>query len=381
MCIRAQRRAASWYVHHRIIMREAVVAPTSPDRSFRAVPEIYVGQLAQHVRSLALDGRGDDARGRHLASLYALEWAYRYGWFDYRPTRDPGRWALLLIDVVGARAGLSPLERLTSPVDAFLARTANVGLERVAARTREALVAGVAKTYDLPVGLASPLVGRMSLAAALWVLGVPSTGTTGCEKHPQGRQVRKVLRARIDAIWDRQLEALEMRGSIDAETVFAAIPASYRVTARAVRAALVRVGEDLAHVPFAVFYALLTDARRGGRVWRPPDRFVEGGSYDRAAFEAMVGHVLTTSRSRKRRDQRSSALAELGLSASFPRTFVRIDRWLELGDIPELCLARGGVTYPHCDWFSWSQQRSDRIERRHMALVEGIADANRDQGR
>lgn len=381
MCTLAYRRVASWYVHHRVTMREATVAPTPPDRAFRAVPEIYVGQLARHVRSLALDGRGDDARGRHLASLYALEWAYRHDWFDYRPTRDPGRWALLLIDVVGARAGLSPVERLTSPVDAFLSRTAKVGLERVADRTREALVAGIAKTYDLPVDLTAPLVERMSLAAALWALGVPPTGTAGREKHPQGRQIRKVLRTRIDAIWDGQLDALETLGPIDAETVLAAIPASYRVTAEAVRAALVRVGEDLAHVPFAVFYALLTDARRGGRVWRPPDRFVEGGSYDRAAFEAMVGHVLTTSRSRKRRDQRSSVLAELGLSASFPKTFVRIDRWLESRDMPELCLAPGREPYPRCDWFSWSQQRSARIERRHMTLVEGIANANRDLGR
>lgn len=356
-------------------MRDAVVARTATGRSFRPVPETYLDQLTGHVRSLAVDGRGDDARGRHLASLYALEWSYRHGWFDYRPTRDPGRWTLLLVDVVGARMGLAPRERLTSPVSAFLARMEAVNLELVAARTREALVAGVANAFDIPDALAAPLVGRMSLAAALWAHGVPASGPTGREKHPQGRQVRKALRGCIDAHWDRQLEAVEANDAIDAETVLAAVPISYAVMARAVQSALERVGEDLGQVPFAVFYALLTDARRGGRVWRPPERYVEGGSYDRAAFESMVGHTLTSSRSRKGRYRRSSALAELGLSASFPRTVARIDRWLGTELIPEFCLAVGGAGYLRGDWYSWAQERSERIERRHLALVEGVADA------
>lgn len=353
-------------------MPEANLVPTSTGRSFLAVPDRYVVQFERRLRSLAVDGRGDDARGRHLASLYALEWAYRNGLFEYRPSRDPGRWLVLLLDVAGARMGLSPATRLRRPVGEFFARLGRIGLDLVAQRTRTALLASVARAYGLQSRLATQTLDRMSVASVLWSLSVPVSGTAEREKHPQGRQVRKALRARIDGAWSARLVTLQTAGTVDATVMLSAIPISFTVTARAVQAALVRVGEDLDQAPFAVFYALLTDARHGGRVWRPDDAYVEGGSYDRATFDATVGHALQTARSRKRRDRRSIALAELGLSATFPATIARLDRWLRAEPPDELRLDRTAEGKTGYGWYAWARSEADTIAAIHGNLVRGI---------
>lgn len=353
-------------------MADGILAPTSTGRPFLAVPERYVVQFERRLRSLALDGRGDDARGRHLASLYALEWVYRHGLFEYRPARDPGRWLVLLLDVAGARMGLSPSARLTSPIGEFFARLGQIGLGQVAQRSRAAVFASLARTYGLPTTLTLPLLDRMSAASVLWSLGVPACATEEREKHPQGRQVRKALRARIDGVWSARLVALETARPVGAAVTLGAIPISFAVLASAVQAALVRVGEDLEQVPFAVFYALLTDARRGGRVWRPHDAYVEGGSYDRATFDTTVGHALQAARSRKRRYRRSSALAELGLSATFPATIARLDRWLRVTPPDELRLDRTADGKTGYGWYAWARSEADTIASIHGNLVQAI---------
>jgi hypothetical protein len=324
------------------------------------------------VRALALEGRGDEARGRHLAALLALNWALRHDLFDYRPSRDPGRWLLLLVDVAGARLGLAPEARLRMPLATFLRRLDAIDLGRVGDRTGETL----GRVLDDPAGSrrvrTDGWLQRASVAEVLWSLGIPSTGPAGREKHPQGRQLRKALRARVDLAWDARLAALEEAGEVDVVTLLAAVPGSYETAARAVQATLTRVGEDLAQLPFAVFYALLTDARRGGRVWWPADCFVEGGSYDRSTFDAAVGHALDDARSRKRRYRRSSALAELGFSAFYPATFARLDRWLASGRVAEFCLA--GVPDPgrSVDWFAWTRRHAAGIAGRHRELVAAL---------
>ena len=346
--------------------------PTRTGPVWQAVPDDYRHDLAGMVRALGTEGRGDDARGRYLASLYALEWAFRRGVLEYRPRRDPGRWMLLLLDVGGARAGLAPDERLALPLDAFLERLAGIDLPELARITREHLVACVARSLATTPALVEPLVGRMSVASVLYRLGVTSVNGVFGDKHPQARHFRRVLRERVDEAWAQALTRLDQRGPPSAEQLLASLPVAFDLCARTVRAALLRVGEDLAHVPFAVFYALVTDARRGGRVWRPADRYVEGGCYDRASFELAVGHSLEFVRSRKRRYRRSSALSELGLSAIFPNSIARIDEWLERGDYPVFRLDTAPALASERDWYAWALAQRVRIAAHHDRLVDAV---------
>ena len=324
------------------------------------------------VRALGTEGRGDDARGRYLASLFALEWAFRRGVLDYRPNRDPGRWMLLLLDVGGERAGLTPDELLALRLDAFLERLAAIDLPQLATITRDVLVVSVARTLATAPELVEPLVGRMSVTSVLYRLGVKSAHGAFGDKHPQARHFRRVLRERVDEAWANELVQLDNCEPPSAQQLLAALPIAFDLCARTVRAALLRVGEDLAEVPFAVFYALVTDARRGGRVWRPADPYVEGSCYDRTTFEVAVGHALDAVRSRKRRYQRSSALSELGLSAIFPATIARIDDWLERGSYPAFRL--DATPTPACDrdWYAWALEHRAGITAHHDRIVDAV---------
>ena len=358
-------------------MNRSSTHPIRTGPVWQAVPDDYRHDLAGMVRALGMEGRGDDARGRYLASLYALEWAFRRGVLEYRPNRDPGRWMLLLLDVGGARAGLAPDERLALTPDAFLARLATIDLPELARITRDVLVVGVARSLATTPALVEPLVGRMSVASVLYRLGVTSaTGVFG-DKHPQARHFRRVLRERVDDAWARELARLGRRGPPSAQQLLAALPIAFDLCTRTVRAALLRVGEDLAHVPFAVFYALVTDARRGGRVWLPADRYVEGGCYDRASFELTVGHTLELVRSRKRRHRRSSALSELGFSAIFPNSIARIDDWLERGAYPVFQLDAAPALASERDWYAWAVAQRVRIAAHHDRLVDAVTALDR----
>ena len=374
-----ERPSARLAAHGLLLMRIVNPVPNADDlpghRRFPAVSVGYLEGLALRIRSLALDGRGDDARGRHLASLYALEWAYRNGLFAYRPSRDPGHWLLLLLDVAGARAGLAPTDRVQMSADALFARLCEIDLRHIVRHTRAVVLEHVARRLGLSVQFAEPLLARMSVAAVLNLLGVGPADAARAEKHPQGRQVRKVLRARVDAGWERRLGAFEPVVERDPGVLLAALPISFGLSLRTVQSAMLRVGEDLAHVPFAVYYALLTDARRGGRVWRPPDRYVEGGCYDRATFDLAVGHALDAVRSRKRRYRRSSALSELGMSALFPATVARLDAWLERYPFAPFRLDAGQSAAGQVDWYLWAQTEMESIEALHARLVAAFAAA------
>ena len=334
------------------------------------MPAAYRVELDHLLREFVTGGRGDDARGRHLASLYALEGAFALGAFDYRPTRDVAAWTMLLIDIVGERLALAPADRLDMRVAEFLGRVGELGLRRTALITEEALLATLARATGLDSSLARPLLGRLRVAALLWTLGYRGHGSNG-ERHPQARHIRKLVRARVDAAWEGQVRAREGRRIVDALDVLAALPISFGQASKAVQAALRRVDEDLAHVPFAVFYALVTDARRAGRVWLPPARYVEGGCYTRATFDAAVGHVFDGSRSRRRRFGRSVALSDLGLSAVYPATIARLDVWLARYDLPELCIAAAEDTEGPA-WYPWAVSNLDEIERRHHRLLDAV---------
>lgn len=335
-------------------------------------PSGYLERQARHIRNLAMEGRGDDARGRNLATLYVLEWSYARGQIAYRPRRDTSGWLIMLADVAGARAGLGPADRMTLPFHEFQSVLDAIGLAHVARQTGQATYEALAKRFGLPPLLVEPFANRMTLASVLWHLGHVGVRKNSPEKHPQARHLRKLLRSHLDDAWDASLCLREHDGHIGELELLAALPLSFGVASRVVQAALDRVGEDLASVPFAVFYALLTDARRGGRVWRPPDRYVEATAYSRSTFEAAVGHALVASRSRRRRYARSVALSELGLSALFPRTIARLDAWLETHTFPTFFVASADGQVRTEDWYSWAVRNGDEIERLHARHAQGL---------
>ncbi len=351
--------------------------PSLPAPVWQPVPDLYRRDIARMVRALGTEGRGDDARGRYLASLYALEWAFRHDLLDYRPNRDPGRWMLLLLDVGGARAGLTPEERLALSLDAFLERLAAIDLPVLARVTLQVLVAHMANSLATPPSLAEPLIRRMSVASVLYRLGVTSSNGVFGDKHPQARHFRRVLRQRVDDAWSRELAHVAYCGPPSQQQLLAALPIAFDLCARTVRAALFHIGEDLVHAPFAVFYALVTDARRGGRVWRPADRYVEGGCYDRASFEIAVGHALEAVRSRKRRHRHSSALSELGLSAIFPNAIAHIDDWLDRGHYPVFRLDTTPAQSLDRDWYAWALEERACIALHHERIVDAVSAPDR----
>ncbi len=336
------------------------------------MPLAYRDELVAVLRAFSLGGRGDDARGRNLASLHALEEALELGLFDYRPTRDAAAWSMLLIDIVGDRLALSPTERLDVSMRGFLDHLDALALRHTARITEEALVDALARTMGLSRPLARPLLSQIRVAALLWLLGYRCDGRLA-ERHPQARHVRKLVRARVDAAWERQLAGAEAHG-IDALDVLAALPITFGHAVQAVQVALRRADEDLAHVPFAVFYALATDARRGGRVWYPPARYVENGCYDRATFDATVGHVLDGSRSRRRRFGRSVALSDLGLSAMYPASIARLDAWLARHDLTPLHFPSGRDVLT-VDWYAWATSHADEVAWRRRRLLAFVREA------
>ncbi len=339
-------------------------------RAFEPMPSTFREEMEGVLHRYMTDGRGDDARGRHLAALMSLEAALQHGLFSYRPSRDASAWLVLLLDVVGERLALSPATRLDMPSREFLDGLASLELHATARVTEEVLAASLARCTGLAPTLARALLAHVRVAALLWTLGYRGHNTNG-ERHPQARHVRKLIRARIDAAWETQMRMLEGGRRLDSLDLLASLPISFHHAEGAVQTALHRVEEDLAHVPFAVFYALVTDARRGGRVWRPPGRYVEGGCYTRAAFDATVGHVLDGSRSRRRRYGRSVALSDLGLSAMYPATVARLDAWLERFDFPELNVAGAADTVDGV-WIDYVGARRDAVADRHARLVDGL---------
>jgi len=336
------------------------------------MPSAYRSELEGVLRGFVTDGRGDDARGRNLAALLSLEAALQHGLFTYRPSRDAAAWLVLLVDVVGERLRLPPAKRLDLSVRAFLDRLVGLELSATAQVTEEALAVALAQRNGLHPALARGLLSHVRVAALLWTLGYRGHRVSG-ERHPQARHVRKLVRARVDAAWERQVRTFEGLRRVDTVALLASFPISFTHAARAVQGALRRVDEDLADVPFAVFYALVTDARRGGRVWRPPPRYVEGECYSRSAFDATVGHALDGSRSRRRRYGRSVALSDLGLSAMYPATVARLDAWLERFDFPELVLTSAADGLGNGDaWMEHVSARRDVVERLHGRLVDGL---------
>ena len=242
-------------------------------------PDSYLHELAAHLRRLALAGRGEDVRGRNLLALHVLETSYAHAWLSYAPNRDVGRWLMMLLDLVGARAGLGPEARLQRTVGAFLDDLSDIGLRELADVTEGAVLLGLSRRFDWPSLALAPVTPHLSMGAVLWHMGFHSDAYLSqvhFEKHSQGKLIRRKLGGTLDELWAHAAHRLLAGEAPTALHVLAALPPSFPVVLEQVQAALERVDESLEGAPFAVFYALVTDAARAGRRWDPPERFVEG---------------------------------------------------------------------------------------------------------
>jgi len=342
-------------------------------------PRPYLDEVASHIRRLAVAGRGEDVRGRNLLALHVLEMSYAHGWLSYAPHRDVGRWLIMLLDLVGARVGLTPEARLERTVDAFLEDLRDTGLRRVADVTEAAVVSGLSRSLAWPRLALEPVAPRLSIGAVLWHVGFHSSAYRSqvhFEKHSQGKLIRRKIGSTLDELWARAARRHLNGAPPTALYVLAALPPAFPVILAQVEGALHRVDESLEGMPFAVFYALVTDAARAGRRWEPPDRFVEGWAYSRDDFERAVGRTLKGAHSRKRRYRRSVALAELGLSSFFPTTVALIDGWLEGCECSELWIERpeGAHAGGEAGWLELARANMEAIEDLQWRFYASVSD-------
>ncbi len=344
-----------------------------------APPEpLYPVRLSRHLRSLALDGRGEDARGRNLLALHVLETAYEHAWLSYTPSRGVVRWLLMLLDLVGTRSGLSPARRVDLTFSQFLDMLRGRGLEHLADVTEDVITRQLAACLNVHEPVVGGVAREMSVFALLWHLGFRPGANAGArfEKHTQGKIIRRKISDNLDALWADALRCVAAEdGRVEAHHVLAGMPPSALVVARQIQGALRRVDESLDSFPFAVVYAFATDAQRSGRIWDPPDHFVEGSAFARSDFEAAVGRALQGARSRKRRYRRSVALAELGLSAFFPETVSVLDGWLERCGCSEFWMAslRAGDRGEHGNWYSFAERNMALIEATQWRVYEHVS--------
>jgi hypothetical protein len=342
-------------------------------------PAPYLDEVAAHIRRLALAGRGEDVRGRNLLALHVLETSYAHGWLSYAPQRDVGRWLVMLLDLVGARVGLTPEARLDRTVDAFLGDLRDTGLLRVADVTDAAVLQGLSRRLAWPRLALEPVAPHLSMGAVLWHVGFRSSAYRSqvhFEKHSQGKLIRRKIGATLDELWAHAVHEQLAGAPPRALNVLAALPPSFSVVLAQVESGLRRVDESLDGMPFAVFYALVTDAARAGRRWDPPDRFVEGWAYSREDFERAVGRTLKGAHSRKRRYRRSVALAELGLSSFFPTTVALIDSWLAGCRCSELWVEppEGAHAGEEVGWLELARANMEAIEDLQWRVYASVTD-------
>lgn len=318
-----------------------------------------VASLEQHLLE-ARASRGDDARGRNLQLLFLLERALEHGWFSYLPSREPARWLVTLLDLVGEHAGISMADRLKLNGRGLVTLLEGARLPLLAVLTlrvlSDALVVSPAlRTLRLGPALTRGLVERMNLSALLAQLGFlprDAVRDRNLGSSSVGQQIRRQVSAQLDPVWATALTAIQAPGFCE---VLAALPPGFSLVEHLVRVALEHEGERLGEQPFAVFYALVTNASLGlGRRWAAPDWCVEGRAFTRSDFDATHRDAVRWAR--------------LAISGSCPLAVTVIDGWLERQTLPELVC--------DADWYRHREANAEvieAIERELLGLVSAAS--------
>ena len=317
----------------------------------------YADWLVAYFARLGIEGRGDSARGRNMYALHLLDFIWsqpRLPLHHYRPTRNPAAFLAMIFDLVGdhlqgdgdgAALGSSGRLlvqdtirwRLGTRWDCFIDELASAGLPHLAAvldetmkavlrlRSRSSLPAYLQrlKLYMTPSQLTQvkvdALIDRLSVLEVLSHLDFEGA-ETGHEQHPVGGDLRKSIRRAFDDGWRRTLEG---QGKHNLITLFACLPLD------GLRLLASQGVREASEFDFAVFYALITDAKAPGRMWQPPAAYV-GADEDWQHFAFLAARQDATSR-------KTQGRARLGISSTFPNTIRALDGWLESAvDFPEL---------------------------------------------
>jgi hypothetical protein len=317
--------------------------------------DTYRAKLETLLEALAAPQRGDDARGRNLQALYFLKYALRYGWFAYAPSRQPGRWLIVLLDLCGAASGRDVRSRLDLRVQEFMDVLRELQLSHVADMTCNTLVRALEplppyRTIGRP--LLFRVLSSMGMVALLRHLGVDPDALQRSRDHAgsvHGQKIRQQVSEHLDVFWCEALARLADDAIPDTARVLAGLPPSFSQVEALVEHPSQADVQGLHDLPFAVFYARVTDA---------PDHLWESGVYvpddARSIFEESVGRMREH---RKARDDATSPPVKhlrLGLRSACPRSLAVIDRWLERQPL---------------NAFFWEQDWT-RLRLEHAVLIE-----------
>lgn len=325
----------------------------------------HVNQLAADFATLVTGSRGDSARGKNFYTLHLLDFIWsqpQFPLYTYRPTRNPAAFLAMVFDLIGdylhgyadrlqdesGRTKHTPSlqttirRRLGTRWDCFIDELVIAGLSHLAAvldettktvlrsRSRSSLPSYLhrLRVYMTPSQLAqvkvNALIDHLTVMEVFSYLGFRKLSASGQEQHPVGGDLRKSIRETFDEGWQRALEKQSERNLV---TLFASQPVDIlRLTAMAA------TSNELTDCDFAVFYAVITDAKAPGRTWQPPEAYVGSGEEDQQTFAYLTARTPQDVLSRK-----LQGLARLGLSSTFPKAIRVLDTWLaQAEDFPDL---------------------------------------------
>jgi hypothetical protein len=315
-------------------------------------PTDYHRALEHVLESWSVTERGDDPRGRNLQALYFLEFALEHGWFSYLPSRQPGRWVMNLLDLLGSLAGKSASQRLGLDIRGLVSLLSHHRLTHIAELTCATLTRSLEMCPEFR-DLSRPLMRRvletLDMVSLLQWLGFKPDAVLSARDRAgsvYGQKIRQQLSNQLDPHWETVIASLEQESIPDFLRVLVSLPPSFQQLETMIEHQLQLEDSSLKEIPFAVFYARVTDAP--GDEWSGRHYISED---DRSAFEAWVG---------RHRERRLSGVTgfetnhikqfRLGVRAACPLTIQVIDRWLEQKPIPEFCW--------ESDWFAkYSHQR------------------------
>ena len=330
------------------------------------LPTDYHRALEHVLESWSVTQRGDDPRGRNLQALYFLEFALEHGWFSYLPSRQPGRWVMNLLDLLGSRAGQSVSQRLELDVRGLVNLLNQHHLARIAELTCATLTRTLESCPEFR-GLSRPLMRRvletLDMVSLLQRLDFnPEEALSARDRAGSvyGQKIRQQLLSHLDPHWATVIAALEQEPIPDFLRVLVSLPPSFQQLETMIERQLHLEDTSFGEIPFAVFYARVTDApgdEWSGRYYVSED--------DRTAFEAWVG------RHRERRQSQATELGinrmkqfRLGIRAACRLTIRIVDQWLEQKPISEFRW--------ESDWFAqYNHQRLllEALEREVVGRV------------
>ncbi len=348
--------------------------------------------FVDHFYSLALEGHGDLARGRHFFVLHFLELAFAKGMSKYRPSKAPHQWLALLFDVVNDYlngylvSGKSEKEirdliqkGLEQTWQEFMVCLKNIALSEIATLTDVTIKNYLLKESSLKLYLGNENLTQLDINSMsvvdifTWLPSLAQAGSKG--KHTIGGSLLKLVRKLFSESW---YEVIKLWPKNDLPLLlyaFGCLPLSgislLNIIADYLEDKYNLAPEDYG---FAVLYILATnstpfkqkDPILRARQWQVVNCYLS--EQDEVNFGVLFD---VDSREDSRRPLE---LACLSLSAAFPQAIRVIDNWLEhCDDFPEL--------FGDKPWHESVQEHLDNIEAIEASVLEAVIFKIKEKGK